>query len=235
MSKKSFAEGFRDGIPIALGYFAVSFSLGIYARKIGFTALQGFWASMLNLASAGEYALFECVASSAPLLETAFVIFVVNARYMLMGCALSQKFSQTTAFFHRFIVGIPLSDEIFAIAIARENYEPSYSYGAASIAAPLWAIGTAAGVVAGNILPDFIVNALAMSLYGMFLAIIVPSAKKDKTLAFAILVSFASSLLFSVLPLLKLLSSGMKTIILTISISAVLALLKPVVPNEEEN
>lgn len=235
MSKKSFAQGFRDGIPIALGYFAVSFSLGIYARRIGFSALQGFWVSILNLASAGEYALFECVASSAPLLETAFVIFVVNARYMLMGCALSQKFSPSTPFFHRFLVGFPLSDEIFAIAIARENYEPSYSYGAASIAAPLWAIGTAAGVIAGNILPDFIVRALAMSLYGMFLAIIVPSAKKDKTLAFAILVSFAASLLFSVLPLLSALSSGMKTIILTISISAVLAVVKPVVPKEEKN
>ena len=235
MSKKSFAQGFRDGIPIALGYFAVSFSLGIYARRIGFSALQGFWVSILNLASAGEYALFECVASSAPLLETAFVIFVVNARYMLMGCALSQKFSPSAPFFHRFLVGFPLSDEIFAIAIARENYEPSYSYGAASIAAPLWAIGTAAGVVAGNILPDFIVSALAMSLYGMFLAIIVPSAKKDRTLAFAILVSFAASLLFSVLPLLSALSSGMKTIILTISISAVLAVVKPVVPKEEKN
>ncbi|MBQ3825755.1 MAG: AzlC family ABC transporter permease [Spirochaetaceae bacterium] len=227
-TQKIFLEGMRDGTPIGLGYFAVSFSLGIFAKRVGFNAFQGFLASILNLASAGEYALFECAQGNAGLIETAFVIFVVNARYMLMGCALSQKFNRDTPFFHRFLVGFPLSDEIFGIAIARENYTPAYSYGAACIAAPLWAIGTAAGVLAGNLLPDFVVNALSMSLYGMFLAIIVPPAKKDKTLAVAILASFAASFAFSVLPLLKLLSSGMKTIILTVAISAILAAVKPV-------
>ena len=151
-----------------------------------------------------------------------------------MGCAMSQKFSQKTPFFHRFLVGFPLSDELFGIAIARENYTPTYTYGAALIAAPLWAVGTALGVMAGNLLPDFVVNSLSLSLYGMFLAIIVPPAKKDKVLAIAILASFVASFAFSVLPLLKNLSSGMKTIILTISISAILALIKPVYKEEEE-
>ncbi len=229
-----FLQGLRDGIPIGLGYFAVSFSLGIFAKKLGFNAFQGFLVSILNLASAGEYALFECVASLSGVIETAFVILVVNARYMLMGCALSQKFSRNTPFFHRFIVGFPLSDELFGIAIAKENYTPSYTYGAALIAAPLWAIGTAIGVMAGNLLPDFVVNALSLSLYGMFLAIIVPPAKKDKVLSVAILVSFIASYLFSVLPLVKLLSSGMKTIILTIVISAILAVIKPVYEENEK-
>jgi len=234
MNKKDFFEGFRDGTPIGLGYFAVSFSLGIFAKKIGFNAFQGFLVSILNLASAGEYALFECASSLSGFIETAFVILVVNARYMLMGCAMSQKFSQETPFFHRFLVSFPLSDELFGIAIARENYTPTYTYGASLIAAPLWAIGTAIGVMAGNLLPDFVVNALSLSLYGMFLAIIVPPAKKDKVLSVAILVSFIASYLFSVLPLVKLLSSGMKTIILTIVISAILAVIKPVYEENEK-
>lgn len=41
-SRKVFCEGMRDGVPIALGYFAVSFSLGIAARNAGLTPIQGF-------------------------------------------------------------------------------------------------------------------------------------------------------------------------------------------------
>ena len=236
MSRKAFLEGLRDGIPIGLGYFAVSFSLGIFAKKVGFNAFQGFLASLLNLASAGEYALFDCAAAGAGILETSFVTLVVNARYMLMGCALSQKFSRDTPFFHRFLVGFPLSDELFGIAISRPSpLAPEYSYGAFLFAVPCWSFGTAAGVLAGNVLPDFVVNALSVSLYGMFLAIIVPSAKKDKVLSLAVLSSFALSFLFSVLPLLKSMSSGMKTIILTVLISAVLAKIKPVYDDAKDN
>ena len=94
MSKRNiFLEGFRDGIPIGLGYFAVSFSLGIVARKAGLNAIQGFFASFFCVASAGEYALFTSIQSAATFFEIAVITLVVNARYLLMSCSLSQKFS----------------------------------------------------------------------------------------------------------------------------------------------
>ena len=118
---KVFVQGIRDGLPIGLGYFAVAFSFGIVAKKAGLNALQGFIASFLNVASAGEYALFTSIESHASFIEIAIITLVVNARYMLMSCALSQRFDQSTSMIHRFLVGFGVTDEIFGITIWRRR------------------------------------------------------------------------------------------------------------------
>ena len=153
-SRKVFCEGMRDGVPIALGYFAVSFSLGIAARNAGLTPIQGFFASLFNNASAGEYAAFSLIAAGATYLEVAIITLIANARYLLMSCALAQKFAPGTPFFHRLIIGYDVTDELFGITIARPGYlNPFYTYGAIALAAPAWAMGTALGIIAGNLLP----------------------------------------------------------------------------------
>ncbi|MCR5607068.1 MAG: AzlC family ABC transporter permease [Treponema sp.] len=229
MSKNAFFEGVRDGIPIALGYFAVAFSLGIAAQTAGLTAFQGFIASFFNVASAGEYALFKSIQSGVSYLEVAIITFIVNARYMLMSCALSQKINQQTNIIHRFFVAFGITDEIFGISIGRRgSLEPFYNYGAIAISVPLWSIGTSLGIIAGNILPANIVSALSIALYGMFLAIIIPAAKKYLIIKIAIIISFLTSYIFSILPHVKELAEGTRTIILTILISALLAFFKPV-------
>lgn len=226
---KVFFEGVRDGLPIGLGYFAVAFSLGIIAQNAGLNAWQGFLASWLNVASAGEYALFTSIQAGVTYLEVAYVAFIINARYLLMSCALSQRFDQNTPLIHRFLVGYGVTDEIFGISIARKGFlNPAYNYGALSISVPLWSLGTALGILAGNILPVRIVSALSVALYGMFIAIIVPPSKKNLTILVAVIISFALSYAFSRLPYLKTLSGGNRTIILTVVISSVVAILKPV-------
>ena len=233
-SRKVFCEGMRDGVPIALGYFAVSFSLGIAARKAGLTPVQGFFASLLNNASAGEYAAFALIASGATYLEVAIITLIANARYLLMSCALAQRFAPGTPFFHRLIIGYDVTDELFGITIARPGWlNPFYTYGAIALAAPAWAAGTACGIIAGNLLPLRAVSALSVALYGMFLAIIVPPARKNRAALLCALVSFALSGLFAVLPVVKALSEGMRTILLTIVIASVVALLFPVADEEE--
>ena len=231
--KKEFREGMKDGIPIGLGYFAVSFSLGIAARNIGLTALQGFLASFLNNASAGEYAGFTVIAANASYMEMAFITLITNARYLLMSCALSQKFAPHTPMHHRLLVGYDVTDEIFGITIARPGIlNPYYTYGAIVVAIPCWAGGTALGVVAGNLLPARIVSALSVALFGMFLAIIIPPARKNRIVAMFVMISFLASFLTSRLPYTAQLSGSTRTIILTVLISAIAAALFPI--NEEE-
>lgn len=226
---KVFFEGFMAGIPIGLGYFAVSFSLGIIAKRAGLTPLQGFVASFFNLASAGEYALFTSIEQAVSYFEVALITLVVNARYLLMSCALSQKFGEKTAFIHRLLIGFAITDEIFGVTIARPGkIKPAYNYGVMLIAILLWSLGTSFGVIAGNALPARAVSALSVALYGMFIAIIIPPAKKDLAVRIIVPASFALSWICSVLPVVKSLSSGTRTIILTILISSVAAILKPV-------
>lgn len=234
MNKKIFREGFRDGIPIGLGYFAVSFSLGILARKAGINAIQGFVASFLTLASAGEYVAFVAIAESASYLELFIITIITNARYLLMSTALSQKFDEKTGLASRLGVGFGLTDEVFGITIARPGkVQPLYNYAAVLACAPMWALGTSLGIIAGEILPARFVSALSVSLYGMFVAIIIPPARKNRFIGALIALSFVLSYAMNRINVFSGISSGTKTIILTILIAGGAALIRPV--NEEDS
>ena len=228
-TKDVFLQGVRDGVPIALGYFAVAFSLGIAARNAGLTALQGFVASTLCVASAGEYALFTLIGAGATLVETALLTLITNARYFLMSCALSQRIDPAMPNYHRYIFGAGVTDEIFGISIARPGYlEPAYNYGAMAVSVPAWAVGTALGIVMGNLLPPRVVSALSVALYGMFLAIIIPPVKTDRAIALCVIAGFVCSWLSGAVPPLSSLSAGTRVILLTVVIASAAAMLFPV-------
>ena len=233
--KQAFLKGMKAGIPIALGYLAVSFSLGIAAKAVGLTPFQGFLASILNSASAGEYAMFSLIGAGASIVELIFVSIVANGRYLLMSCALGQKFSEDSPLIHRFGVGLYITDEIFSLSILQPGkLNPFINYGAIAVAVPSWAIGTALGIIAGNILPARIVSALSVALYGMFIACFVPPAKQDRVLLFAIPVCFLLSYIAFRLPYIGELSEGTRAVILTVLIATVLAIAFPVKDEEEE-
>ncbi|WP_141607364.1 MULTISPECIES: AzlC family ABC transporter permease [Treponema] len=226
---KTMLSGFLAGVPIGLGYFAVSFSLGIVAKNAGLTPFQGLVASFFNLASAGENALFTSIQEGASYAEIAIITFIVNARYLLMSCSLSQKFPRETNVVHRLVVAFAVTDELFGIAYSRPGkLSPLFSYGAMLVAVPLWSLGTYFGIIAGSHLPAPVISALSVSLYGMFIAIIIPPAKKDIAIRIAVAASFVLSFALSVAPLARDLSSGTRTIILTVLISAAAALLRPI-------
>lgn len=137
MNKKDFLSGLRDGVPVGLGYFVVAFSLGITAEASGLSALAAFVASASNLASAGEYAGFTVIRENGSLIEMAVMIFVANCRYMLMSAALSQRLSPSMKPFHRFTLSYFVTDELFALNIARQGYvNPGYAYGTLLASAP---------------------------------------------------------------------------------------------------
>ena len=224
-NRTAFSQGLRDGVPIALGYFAVAFSLGIAARNAGMTPFQGLLASLLCTASAGEHALFTLIGAGATYLEVALV---TNARYFLMSCALSQRIRPDMPDLHRWGVGLAVTDEIFGISIARPGpLEPRYHYGAMAVAVPAWAVGTALGILMGNILPLRVVSALSVALYGMFLAIIIPPARKELSVALCVAAGFLCSWAAGVLPALRDLSPGLRTILLTLGLSTLAALFFP--------
>ena len=235
-----FFEGLHDGIPIALGYFVVSFTLGIAAKNAGLDPFQGFLASFFNNASAGEYAAFTVIASDAPYLEMALITLVANARYMLMSCVVSQKFEANTPLLHRVLVGFDITDEIFGITIARKGpLNPYYNYGAMAGALPGGSVGTARGVVAGNLLPPSVVSALSVALFGMFLWVIIPTARDNRIVGLLVLSSFLMSFACAHLPGLKELTAGTRTILLTLLLAGIGALFFPVKDltdeKEEEN
>ncbi len=221
-------EGMRDGLPIALGYFVVAFTLGIAAKNAGLNALEGFFASLFNNASAGEYAGFTVIASGGTLLTMAILTLVANARYMLMSTVLSQKCPENLPLYHRILVAFDVTDEIFGITIARPGpLNPYYNYGAMLVALPGWSVGTALGIMAGSVLPLSAVSALSVALYGMFIWVIVPQGKNDHIIAVLIALSMLLSLGASLAPVISDLSAGTRTIILTVLIAGLAAYFFP--------
>lgn len=232
-NRRNFVSGMRLGIPITLGYFAVSFTLGIAAKRAGLTAFQAGLASLLTNASAGEYAGFTVIAENGTYLEMALMILVANARYLLMSCALTQKLRPETGLLPRMLMAFDVTDEIFGVSIASPGWlNPFFTYGVVVVALPGWCVGTFLGVMVGNLLPGNLVSALSVGLYGMFLAIIIPPARKSRIIAVLVAVSMVLSYVLSKVPLTAAWSSGTRIIVLTVVISAAAAILFPV---QEQN
>ncbi len=233
-SREHLKSGIKDGIPICLGYFAVSFTFGIMALKFGLSPWQSIVISLTNLTSAGQFAGLGIITAGAPFAEMAVAQLVINLRYCLMSCSLSQKLDKSTPFYHRLLIGYGITDEIFGVSVCRSgSLNPWYCYGLFLLAVPGWTLGTAAGAFFGPLLPERALSALGVALYGMFLAIIIPPAKTDKILAGVIAVSMALSLLFFLIPALQNVSSGLRLIILTVVIAGAAAALFPVTDTME--
>ena len=224
-----FRRGLAAGIPICLGYFAVSFALGIAAKEAGLGALQATLMSLTCVSSTGQYAAVTLIAAGSPFLEIAATEAVVNIRYLLMSAALTQKLRPETGLLHRLLLGFCVTDEIFGVSVAFEGpLRPAYTYGAAAISVLGWCAGTCAGVLVGNILPARLSSALGIALFGMFIAIMVPPARENRVVAGLILTAMLLSWLSGVIPGVREISSGFRVILLTLAVSAAGALLFPV-------
>ncbi len=224
-----FARGLKAGIPISLGYFAVSIALGITAKKAGIGIFEASVTSLLINASAGEYAGFTLIAAGATYIEVAFMEAVANARYLLMSTALSQRLEPNTSIGKRLLLGFTVTDEIFGASIALDGYiNPFFTYGAFVISTFGWTSGTLVGAWLGDILPLSIISALGVGLFGMFISVFIPEAKKNKVVAVLVIISFALSLAFSAIPFIKEIPEGIRVIILTVAISLIAAIFFPV-------
>ena len=226
MNRQKFFQGLRDGLPVGLGYLAVSFSIGISSHAAHMTALQSFLMSLLNNASAGEYGGITVISEDAGLWMIVLMTLIINARSLLMSCALSQKLSPDTPLGFRLLIGFDVTDELFGLAISQPGYlNVWYFIGAMCVALPGWSIGTLIGALAGSILPQWAMGGFSVMLYGMFLAIIIPEGKKSRTVLGCIAAGFVCSFLAE--KLLPSLSEGMRILLLTIVLSAAAAALFP--------
>ena len=231
--KQWFVRGMRAGVPICMGYFAVAIALGIAARSAGITSGQAALTSLLINASAGEYAGFALIALNASYLEVTVMEAVANARYLLMSASLSQKLDAKTKWWERLLLGFTVTDEIFGVSISLpQKLSPYFTYGTFVVATLGWTSGTFVGAVLGDVLPPMLLSALAVGLYGMFISVFVPEARKNKIVAGLVAVSFALSYAFEKLPYVREISSGIRVIILTVAISLAAALIFPIKEDE---
>ena len=233
-NKGPFIGGLKDGIPIALGYLSVSFGFGISAVNGGLSPLAAVLISLTNLTSAGQVAGVEVILALGTLFEMALTQLTINARYFLMSISLSQKLDESFTLPHRILASFGVTDEIFGVASSkREPIKPVYMYGLILLPFIGWSLGTLLGAVAGNLLPAEINSALGIAIYGMFVAIVLPPAKREKGVLVAALISIAVSLALAFVPLFSFITSGFAIIVSALIAAVIAALLFPIKAEEE--
>ena len=233
MKNESFKKGIKDGIPIGLGYLAVSFTFGMMSVSSGLSIWQAVLISLTNLTSAGQFAGLDIIVAGGSYWEMALTQLVINLRYCLMSFSLSQKMRRDEPWAHRYLVAFGITDEIFGVSASQEGKVSAfYNYGAMCMAIPGWTLGTLLGAISGSLLPDFIMSALGVAIYGMFLAVIIPPAKKNKAVLLVVVAAMAVSTLFAVVPGLNKVSPGFVIIITTLVTAGGAAYLCPVKEDE---
>lgn len=230
-----FKNGLKDGIPIALGYFAVSFSFGILAIKDGLSVFQAVLTSVTNVTSAGQFAGLQIIIAGGTILEVILTQLIINLRYGLMSLSLTQKLADDVGIWKRLIIAFANTDEIFAVAMGYFK-EVTFPYMLGLQILPIlgWGGGTFAGAVASGLLPKSVCSALSLALYGMFVAIVVPVAKKSKSVLFVVCVAALFSILLYYVPIFHFISTGISIVICTVAAAAIGAIVAPVKKKGEE-
>lgn len=232
MNKEEYTLGIRRGLPVGLGYFSVSFGFGAMAVSKGLSVAQATLISASNLTSAGQFAGLTTIVENSGLWMMILTQLIINSRYALMSLALSQKMGQQIGLLPRLLIAFFNTDEVFALAMAREHtLTIPFLYGLGLLPMAGWVSGTLFGALAGSILPLSIRTALGGMLYGMFIAIIIPPAKKERPVALAALLALILSSLFAWVPALQKAPKGTPIVICTVAAAALCAWLFPV---EEE-
>lgn len=236
MKKNSFLQGLYGGIPICLGYVSVAFAFGIFAVDSGLSVAEALLISMSCVTSAGQLAAVPIITGGGGLIELAVSQLVINLRYSLMSISLSQKFDSTVKFLDRFAIAFVNTDEVFAVASSQKGTVGRlYMYGLMLMPWIGWSLGTLLGAVAGNILPPLVTSSLGVAIYGMFIAIVVPEAKKSRPTAICVGIAVLLSCLFYYLPVLRQIPSGFTVIICAGIASALMAALAPIQQEVDED
>ena len=234
MENNSFFKGIKDGLPICIGYFAVSFAFGISAVGMGLSWVEAVLISLTNLTSAGQLAGAPIIATGGSFIELAVSQLVINSRYALMSVSLSQKLGKSIKPWHRFLIAFGNTDENFAMAMSNKDaVGKNYMFGL--ILTPMlgWTGGTFFGAIADSVLPASVISALGVAIYGMFVAIVLPVMKKQKPVFLCVILAIALSCAFEFLPFLKAVPDGFVIIICAVVASAVFAAISPVPVSEE--
>lgn len=232
--ENTFVKGIKDGLPICFGYLSVAFAFGIFALSHGLTVLEAVLMSMTNVTSAGQLAAVPIIATGGTLIELAVAQLVINLRYALMSVSLSQKLGGSVRLLDRFLISFVNTDEVFAVASSQEGtVGRKYLYGLILTPFLGWSAGTLLGAAAGEFLPEIVISALGIAIYGMFIAIVLPKAKGHRPTACCVLIAVALSCAFTYIPGLKSVPSGFSVIICAVVAAAIMAILAPVGEGED--
>ena len=96
-----------------------------------------------------------------------------------------------------------------------------------------WNLGTWLGGAISTVLPQALQNAMGIALYAMFIALILPAARKSRSVCCVIILAVVMVCILKYVPVFAGISSGFRVILVTVAASAFGAWKFPHDPDEE--
>lgn len=214
-TRSELLRGARSAIPIAIGYVPVAIAFGILARQAGFSVVQALGMSAIVYAGASQFASLPLVAGGASPIAIALATLVLNFRHFLMSASLVQKLPGRAAAG----LGLGVTDETFVVAMAEERLTTTFFLGLIVPVYLSWSTGTIIGAVFSAFIPQVVARGMSVGLYAMFVAILVPGARKSWLVL--VVAALGGLLTWGLAYLLPALPYGWRIVIAIIAASAV--------------
>ena len=186
--KKDFVEGAKAATPIILGYIPVGIAYGMLAKATGLTFFKALSFSLFVYTGAGQMAAVTMLAQNAAYVTIVFTVFILNLRHIIMSTCIMEKTSLPI----RLLLSFWITDEVFAVSMTDKKINkltPAFLAGLSLFSYLFWNVGSALGILFSSVLPSIVSKSLGVSLYAMFIGLLVPNMKKSIRLLYVVVLS----------------------------------------------
>lgn len=184
-----FKNGVIAGIPLVIGYVPIAMTFGILSKNMGISMIDNFLFSALVFAGASQFMALNLLLVGTGMGEIILTTFLVNLRHFLMSSSLATRITEDMKKWTP-LIAFGVTDESFSvISFNKEGFSKEYVISLQLMGYFAWVGGTVLGYLVGGILPDDMSNSMAVGLYTMFAAILIPEAKKSKRVVILVCLS----------------------------------------------
>lgn len=209
-------KGFKIALPIAIGYIPIALTYGVLAKQSGLSLVELTLMSALVYAGASQFMGVNMIIASATAIEIVLATFVLNFRHFVMSLSFMNGLKEAVDLKGRLALSLGLTDEAFSVAAIHmdeaKKDKASFFYGTIILTAYLsWVFGSLAGGLLGNIIPETLSQSMGIALYALFIALLVPSVKKEYKYGLIALIAIVINVIVG-----QFLSSGWSIVIATV-------------------
>jgi len=181
-----YLEGARLVAPIAVAAFAFSLSFGVLARAAGMGWAAPMVMSATTFAGSAQFAVVSILGSAGSAAAAIAAAAMLNARYAPIGISIASSFTDPLP--KRLLQSQLIVDESWALTVRRKGgFDVHVLLGAGALLYVFWNIGTALGLVLGNVIGDPNDFGLDAAFAALFLALLVPQLRGRRELTAALL------------------------------------------------
>lgn len=197
-NKEQFLRGMRSGIPVILGFVPVGIAYAFMARQAGFTVAETCFMSLSVFAGASQMMAVGMHAQGAGMIAIILATFILNLRHVIMSTCVVNRMKDGSLPI-RLLAAFGVTDESFAIYTTEkeENCTVMYILGLILVNYSSWNIGTLIGAIASDFLPAILTASLGISLYAMFIGLLIPNVTGNRKLGLLVLLTAVCNTLLS--------------------------------------